>query len=130
MEKIKSFMQGRNGGDGLSMGLLILSILLSFIGRITKSSLVIILSYIPIGISLFRIFSKNVQKRRMENYKFAVFISPLYSKFKNAKDRVKDRKTYKYYRCPSCNQQLRVPKNKGKIIITCSNCRNKFEKTT
>lgn len=130
MEKIKKFMQGRNGGDELSMALLILSLILSIIGRLTKISWILLLTYIPLGLSLFRMFSKDISKRRMENYKFAVILSPLYSKLKNLEKRIRDRKYYKYYRCPDCNQQLRVPKNKGKIVITCSKCGTKFEKIT
>lgn len=130
MEKIKKFMQGRNGGDQLSMALLVLSIILSIVSRLTKMSWILILTYIPLGLSLFRIFSKDISKRRMENYKFAMLLSPFYSKFKNMQKRIKDRKDYKYYRCPDCNQQLRVPKNKGKIMVTCSKCGTKFEKRT
>jgi len=32
--------------------------------------------------------------------------------------------------CPSCHQELRVPSGKGRILITCSACGNKFETTT
>ncbi|WP_262360849.1 hypothetical protein [Gorillibacterium timonense] len=37
-----------------------------------------------------------------------------------------ERKTHRYYRCPSCNQTLRVPKGKGKLSITCSRCQTSF----
>lgn len=130
MEKIKNFMQGRNGGDQLSTGLLVLSIILTIVGRVTNMSWILMLTYIPLGLSIFRMFSKDLSKRRMENYKFAMLLSPFYSKFKNVQKRVGDRKDYKYYRCPDCNQQLRVPKNKGKIMVTCSKCGTKFEKRT
>lgn len=33
-------------------------------------------------------------------------------------------------RCPSCNQELRVPSGKGRIRITCAGCGHKFETTT
>ncbi len=130
MEKIKKFMYGRNGGDQLSMALVILSIILTFGGQLAKISWLPIISYIPLGLSLFRMFSKDVAKRRMENYKFAMFLSPIYSKFKNTQKRLGDTKTHKYYRCPNCNQQLRVPKGKGKVMVTCTKCKTKFEKRT
>ena len=31
-------------------------------------------------------------------------------------------KEHRYFRCPSCGQQLRVPKGKGKITVTCRSC--------
>lgn len=130
MDKIRRFMNGRNGGDQLSMALLILSIIFTFGGQLLKLQWVIMIGYIPLGLSLFRVFSKDVSKRRMENYKFAMLLSPIYSRFKNTQKRVKDRKDYKYYKCPNCNQQLRVPKGKGKIVVTCSKCKTKFNKTT
>lgn len=130
MDKIKKFMYGRNGGDQLSMALIILSIIFTFGGQLLKLQWVIIIGYIPLGLSLFRVFSKDVSKRRMENYKFAMLLSPIYSRFKNTQKKVKDRKDYKYYKCPNCKQQLRVPKGKGKIVVTCSKCKTKFNKTT
>lgn len=130
MEKFRKFMYGRNGGDQLSNALLILSLVLTFGGSLTKISWLSTIGYIPLGLSLFRVFSKDVSKRRMENYKFAMFLSPIYSRFKNTQKRVEDSKTHKYYRCPNCKQQLRVPKGKGKIVVTCTKCGTKFNKKT
>ena len=130
MEKIKKFMYGRNGGDQLSMALLILSIIFTIGGRLLNQQWVIMIGYVPLGLSVFRIFSKDTSKRRMENYKFAMLLSPIYSRFKNTQRKVKDRKDYKYYKCPNCKQGLRVPKGKGKIVVTCSKCKTKFNKTT
>jgi len=36
-------------------------------------------------------------------------------------------KQYKYLICPQCTQRLRVPRGKGKIRVTCTNCGNVFE---
>lgn len=33
---------------------------------------------------------------------------------------------YKIINCPNCSKKIRVPKNKGKIKITCHNCNKKF----
>ena len=35
---------------------------------------------------------------------------------------------HKHFSCPCCKQIVRVPKGHGKIVITCPNCQNKFEK--
>lgn len=128
MNWLKKFMQGRYGGDQLSLVLLIFSFILSLIGQLTKFKLVTIISYIPLGISIFRMFSKDISKRSMENYKFSILMSPIYKKYINLRNRVKNSKTHKYFRCPNCKQMLRIPKGKGKIIVTCSKCNHKFEK--
>ena len=39
-------------------------------------------------------------------------------------------KTYAYFNCPKCKTELRVPKGKGKILITCPKCGEKFEEKT
>lgn len=130
MERLRKFMYGRNGGDQLSNALLVLSIILTFAGSLLKLQWISTIGFIPLGISLFRVFSKDISKRRMENYKFAMLLSPFYSKLKNTEKRLKDSKTHKYYKCPNCKQQLRVPKGKGKIVVTCTKCKTKFNKTT
>jgi len=130
MNWFRKFMAGRYGGDQLSIGLIILSLLLSIIARITNISFLVLLSYIPLGISIYRMFSKNIRKRSMENYKFAMKMSPIYSRFKKLQNRIRDRKTHKFYKCPNCKTKLRLPKGKGKIIITCPKCKTKFEKRT
>jgi Zn finger protein HypA/HybF involved in hydrogenase expression len=126
----EKIMRGRYGADQLSAALLILSIILTFISRIARFPSLIYLVYILFGISLYRIFSKNIRKRSMENYKFVMLFSPIYSKIKKAQHRLKDLKTHRYYKCKGCKTKLRVPKGKGKIIITCPKCKNKFQKRT
>ncbi len=128
MNWFKKFMQGRYGGDQLSLVLIILSFILSLTGQISRLRFISILSYIPLGISIFRIFSKDISKRSMENYKFSILMSPIYKKYINFKNRVKDSKTHKYFRCPNCKQKLRIPRGKGKIVVTCSKCNHKFNK--
>jgi DNA-directed RNA polymerase subunit RPC12/RpoP len=130
MKSLKKFMSGRYGGDQLSIVLLVTSMLLTTIGYITKLSLFMPISYIPLIFSVYRMFSKDIPKRRMENYKFSILISPIYSKYKNIKRKFKERKTYKYFKCSNCHAELRLPKGKGRIKITCPKCKVNFEGRT
>lgn len=130
MNWLKRLMAGRYGGDHLSNWLLGISLLLTMIGRIARVPLLIFISYIPLFIASYRILSKDIQKRRMENYKFIMFFSPVYGKFKDLEKRIRDSKTHKYYKCSTCKTKLRVPKGKGKILITCPKCKTKFTKNT
>ncbi len=129
MNWLRNFMYGRYGSDQLSMALLILSIVITFVGGATGLPFLRLLGYVPLGYAIFRMLSKNTSKRSMENYKFSMLISPVYSWFRRTKDRLGD-KTHKYYKCPNCKAVLRVPKGKGKIIITCRKCNTKFTKKT
>ncbi|WP_303863331.1 hypothetical protein [Alkalibaculum bacchi] len=128
LNKLQKWMMGRNGGDQLSLALLILSLLLSIVSGILDLPIIAYISYIPFVFAVYRIFSKNVDKRRLENYKFMIKLSPIYSFYHKRKTALKDRKTHKYFKCPNCKQGLRVPKGKGKINITCSKCGTKFVK--
>ncbi|KJS82228.1 MAG: Zn-finger containing protein [Peptococcaceae bacterium BICA1-8] len=130
MNWLKKFMMERYGVDQLSMALVIVSVLLALIAQFTSRPLIAFISYIPLGICIYRMLSKNIAKRSMENYKFFMLISPLYSWFKKTQSRIKTLKTHRYFRCPNCKVTLRLPKGKGEIIITCPKCKNKFEKET
>ena len=130
MNWLKKFMTGRYGADQLSLALLVLCIILSVIVRIIGLPLLAIIVYIPLGLCLFRMLSKNINKRRMENYKFHMVFSPVYSRFKKIQKRLAASKTHKFFRCSSCKAELRLPKGKGNIVITCPKCKNEFKAKT
>ena len=128
-DQINKFMYGRYGVDELSMALMILSIVLGIVLEFLPGlfKFLIILSYIPIVISLYRIFSKNIFIRQKEYYRYLSFKNSIFSKLKKYQKRIKDSKTHKYFKCPNCHQELRVPKGNGKITITCPKCKTSFK---
>lgn len=129
MEWFKKFMYGRYGGDNLSTALLVLSfILLMISGILPKSlSILVIIAYVPAVLCIFRLFSRNIYKRQMENYKYLRIKNRIIFLFKRKSNELKDIKTHKYFKCPNCKQNLRVPRNQGKISVTCPKCRNSFK---
>lgn len=131
MNWLKKFMAGRYGSDQLSMALIIFSVLLLFISGLSPGLRVLsYISYVPLILCLLRMFSKNIERRRMENYKFSILISPVYALIKNWFDRLKHYNTHKYFKCPNCRQKLRVPRGKGKICITCPKCKTELIRKT
>ncbi|MEN6313154.1 MAG: hypothetical protein ABFD25_02780 [Clostridiaceae bacterium] len=126
MNWFKKFMTGRYGGDQLSMFLLVLSILLTLITQIARIPLFTFIAYIPLGICIFRMLSRNTQKRSMENYRYSMLVSPIYAWFKKKQRRLSESKTHRFFKCPKCKAELRLPKGKGKIIIICPKCKNEF----
>ena len=126
--KFMRFMQGRNGVDQLSQFLNVVVIILFIISIFTKS---IILDWLPMVVLVymyFRIFSKNIPKRSMENQRFCNFRYDLAIKKNKMKKEWEQRKIYRFFRCPMCKQRVRVPKGRGKICITCPKCRAEFIK--
>ena len=66
---------------------------------------------------MFRIFSKNLYKRRAENGKWLAF----QERIAGSRARRAD-KEHKYFVCKQCKTVCRVPVGKGKIVITCPKC--------
>ncbi|MCQ2752346.1 MAG: hypothetical protein MJ189_04550 [Coriobacteriales bacterium] len=67
---------------------------------------------------LFRTFSKNIPKRTAENTKFAQRKAQRQKRLQKSKNK----KEYLYLSCDHCNQEMRVPRGKGKIAVTCPKC--------
>ena len=50
--------------------------------------------------------------------------------FKLHFSKLRDIRTHKYFSCPKCKNNLRVPKGKGEIVITCPVCKTRFDAKT
>jgi len=129
MNWLKKVMYGRYGIDKLSRALIVLSFILLMMERFLPKSLsgLIVISYVPIAIYIFRVFSKDIYKRQQENNKYLKIENSVVIWFKQKLNRAKDSKTHKYFTCPDCKQKLRVPRGRGKISITCSKCKKVFK---
>lgn len=127
MNWLRRFMYGRNGADQLNLALLAFSVILCVATAFFSNVWVRMIVYIPLAWGLFRMLSKNLVARRAENYKFLTIWYKLKGFFSGASQRMKD-KDHRYFHCPSCKTVVRVPRGKGKIVITCPKCRTKFEK--
>ena len=80
--------------------------------------------------ALFRTFSRNIPARQREYAAFLRFWSPIESWLRARKVRFSQRKQYKYFKCPNCRQELRAPRGRGKIEVTCQKCHNVFRTKT
>ncbi|WP_434511136.1 hypothetical protein [Desulfitobacterium sp. AusDCA] len=130
MNWLRKLMVGRYGLDQLSMALLIAYLPISLFAQILRVNWLNLIALAPLAICYFRIFSRNIVKRREENRKFLVWWYPFKSWFNRNFSRIKDIKDHRYFQCPSCKQKVRVPKGKGNIRITCPKCRTQFVKRT
>ena len=118
----RAFMVGRYGTDKLNMYILgagVAMCIVSMFFSIPGVNVVLtLLSYVCMIWAICRSLSRNTYKRYQENRKFLLML-----------DKIKDRE-HRYFDCPRCRQQVRVPRGKGKISITCPKCRAKFVKKT
>ena len=124
--KLARFMQGRNGVDQLSQFLNVIVMILLIVSIFTKNVILDWLPFVLMGYMYFRIFSKNIPKRSMENQKFCNMRYDFAVKKNKWVKEWEQRKIYRFFRCPMCHQKVRVPKGRGKICITCPKCRQEF----
>ncbi len=117
-EKMREFMYGRYGGDQLGIFLLGIGVALCLVSSFSRLYWLGFIAYVPLIYASFRMYSRNTYKRQQENQRFRLILRPL-----------RDRQ-HRYYRCPRCRQKIRVPRGKGKILITCPSCKEKFQKKT
>ncbi|MBR3694186.1 MAG: hypothetical protein IKL88_06640 [Erysipelotrichales bacterium] len=128
MKWLRKFMYDKYGMDQLNMALLWGGIILSLFSWLIPNHLIrLLIMYIPVVLCLFRMLSKNYEARRRENDAFVLKIYPWQKKWNKFMARLKGSRTHKYFKCPNCKRELRVPRGKGKIEITCPRCSVKFD---
>ncbi len=90
------------------------------------SMLLSLLSWACIILTYFRMFSRNIPARQREYYAFLKVWGPVKSWFALQKRKFSERKYTRYFKCPQCKQQLRAPRGRGKIEVTCQRCHHVF----
>ncbi len=116
--KIQRFMYGRNGADEFNRALTYMALALYLISMLTRVGLLYYIALAMLIYSMYRMLSKNLYARREENRKYVTYMQTLKIKFEQRKD-------YKIFKCKGCGRNIRVPRGKGKIEVTCPMCGRK-----
>ena len=124
------FMVGRYGPDELVAVLFIFSCILTFLSNFRPLRYLYFAAVAVLALAAWRMLSKNVAKRREERYKFLQLAEKPMAEIKLIKNRIRDRKTHRYFKCKNCGASLRIPKGRGKISVTCPKCRVKVTKNS
>ena len=120
------FMQGRHGADNLGMFTLIAGLITSLLGSFTGIGLFSLIGFVLYALTLFRMFSRNHEKRMAENRKYIDLTSGWKTKSAQFVRRMKNRRNYRYFKCPSCKVLLRMKRGSGEKDITCVRCGHQF----
>lgn len=133
---------GRNGIDRYTISLAIFALIFF------PYPYIWVISVMLIGYAVFRAFSRNLDNRRKELYKFDeisrlivmqikksfLYFRDVFGEFKNKlqkiKTRISQKKQYLFLKCPKCKKTLRLPRHKGKLQATCPVCGTEFIKKT
>ena len=129
MNFIQRLLYGRYGWDQLNFFLAVVAVVLYLLDLFLDASPLYILYLLCILVVLFRVLSRNFARRRAENAKFLTVAGPAIRWIKLQRTIHRD-KEHRYFKCPNCGQQLRVPRGKGKVTITCRNCGVSFDEKT
>lgn len=129
-EGFARLMYGRYGNDALNTFLLWVSIFFLILSYIPPLRFFLLVAIVLMTYSNFRCLSRNLGKRRRELTFYLNLRNSIKSRFALSRKRWRERKTHCYFKCKSCKALLRVPKNKGKIDVTCPCCKTVTVKKT
>ena len=78
-----------------------------------------VLGLLLIILCFVRAFSRQLPRRELENTAYLAWVDKKRRQWEGKKDRFRQRKDFKFFKCPGCGTILRVPRGKGKIHINC-----------
>ena len=127
-------MIGRNGMDALNRFLSVVLLIVVVVEMFLQGKYAVrglgLLSLVLLAVIYFRMFSRDLYRRGQENGAYLRLRYPLVSGVQGWQERFRQRKDYRFYRCPSCRAWLRVPRGKGQINIVCRKCGTSFQRKT
>ena len=126
--KCAQFMSGRYGADELGLCCLIVALAVDIIGRLCGTGLLLIPSFALYVWTIYRIFSRNIEKRQAENAKYQAIFGNVTKEIRQFFIRLKNSREYKYFRCPGCRARMRMKRGSGERHIVCPKCRKEFDK--
>ncbi len=119
-------MYGRYGQDQLTVFLLAVYLVLYLAAALLRWSWLSWVAMAAAAWAVFRMLSRNLPRRRAENAKFLQLAGPMV-RWLRMRRTIRHDKEHRYFKCPNCGQQLRVPRGKGRITVTCRSCGVSFE---
>ena len=126
-ERFASFMVGRYGVDRLYYFLLAICFAIIVVNIFVNSFILSLMESALFAYAIFRVLSRNIYKRQQENEKFIKFADKPKKFFNLQKCKKRDKNTHVYRRCPSCKNNLRLPKQKGEHTVVCPCCKHRFD---
>ena len=124
---LQRLMTGRHGADEMSLALLIAGLVLSIFGSLTRLGWLSILSLALYIYAIFRMFSRDHQKRYAENQKYLSIVHGSSGSVRQFFVRLKNIRKYKYFKCPEGHSRLRLPRKVGEVTVTCGKCHHAFK---
>lgn len=121
-----NLFHGRQGMDELSKAMFWWGLACLLVSTLLSALLngVLSLPFSWIGLLLIllcflRAFSRRLEQRELENGVYLAFLERRRRQWEMRKERFRQRRDFRFFKCPGCGTILRVPRGKGKIHINC-----------
>ena len=124
--RLRQFLDKCYGFDLLGYLLLAACVLLTMLARLSHVVFPSLIASIALVWAVSRAFSHNIHKRWAENQQLLKRLPNLRQSLTDGMARHRQRRDYKFFRCPGCRNRLRLPRGKGRIQITCPRCGQRF----
>ena len=125
-QQLTRFMIGRYGMDQLNIFLMVTYLVLYLVFLVSRLWVLDWIVLVLLFVVVFRMLSRDIDRRRRENTRFLQVVRPMCHRLRTMRNRMKDRE-HRYFKCPNCGQQMRVPRGKGRITVHCRTCGATFE---
>ena len=135
-EKLIRFFRGRYGIDEFNRFLfwfylatvIAMTVTELFVRNWITIALRILFALIAVYM-IFRAMSRSICVRQKENRRYLAVRNAVCGWFRLQKNRIRDRKTHIYRKCPYCRAILRLKRLPGKHRAACPSCGKSFEVT-
>ena len=121
-----NLFHGRQGMDELSKAMFWWGLACLLVSTLLSALLngVLSLPFSWIGLLLIllcflRAFSRRLEQRELENGAYLAFLERRRHQWEMRKERFRQRRDFRFFKCPGCGTIVRVPRGKGKIHINC-----------
>ena len=122
MLRFAEWMKGRNGVDPLALATLAASLILQLAGSFPATAFLSLISLALYAWALFRVLSRKSYRREEENRRFLTWWYQISTRIRQFILRWKQRREFKYFKCPECKTLLRVSRGGGEKEISCPRC--------
>lgn len=124
--KLQKFMYGRYGIDDLYRFLLYIYLILVLLNLFLNNQIIAWIEFVIATITIYRVLSKNISKRRRENTKYLEIKKKCLKPFINIKRNLSDRDhIYKKCRCGT-TLKLSLPRKRGIKHAKCPDCKRRL----
>ena len=128
VNKFYKFMRFRYGIDELYRFLLCLYIVIAIVHLFISSRILSAVELVIFMVMLYKVFSKNISKRKKENEKYLKLKKKIMRPIQRVKRDYQDREYCIYHKCRYCKVTLKlpIPSKRGIKHVTCPNCKKRI----